>query len=707
MLDGRETVSILLVEDNHADARLLEQMLLEGDSPLVQVQHAKTLEEAIRLLEHHEPDVVLLDMGLPDANGLDGVRRLRSGFPNVPLIVWTGLADESAGITAVQKGAQDYLVKGQADRSAVLRSIRYSMGRHQSEAGLLADGGRFSLALEAANDGLWDWNLASDQMFFSTRWKSMLGLNEEEVSASPKEWFERVHADDRERLKHELEQHLAGETPRFETEHRVRHKDGSYRWVASRGLAVRDAAGRALRMAGSQTDITSHRLTIERLRDDAFHDALTGLPNRPLLLDRLGRAVKRLKRYDRFHFSLLFLDIDRFKVVNDSLGHLAGDELLVAVARKLTSCVRATDTVARLGGDEFAILLEDLGDVAVSKSIADRILEALRAPVEIEGKPVFATASIGIVMGSHRYDRAEDVLRDSDTAMYRAKSQGRNGYQVFEQEMHDGALLRLELENDLRRAVERYEFRVAYQPIMNLRSGSIDGFEALVRWYRPDCGVVFPGDFLPVAEETGVIITVDRLVLHEACKELSSWQKQFSTETPLRLSVNFSASQFRQADLVEVTDRILNETGFDPNNLAIEITESVYLADPDSLVPVMRALKDRGIRLHVDDFGVGYSSLSYLRRFPIDAVKIDRSFINRLDKGEESVESLEIVRAVVALAKSLKIDIVAEGVEREEQKKILEDLDCPYAQGYLFAKALDPEHAKAFLASHLKVTQTV
>jgi len=706
MREWREPVSILLVEDSRTDARLFQEMLAESDSPQFILHHATNLAESIGFLEQNEPDVMLLDMGLPDATGMEGVRRLRLGFPNVPLIVWTGLADESAGISAVKQGAQDYLVKGQADRAMVVRSIRYAIERHHNDSGTLADGGRFSLALEAANDGLWDWNLATDLMFFSTRWKAMLGLSEEAVSSSPKEWFERVHPDDQERLKHELDQHLSGQAPRFEMEHRVRHTDGAYRWVVSRGLAVRDAGGKAVRVAGSQTDITSHRLTIERLRDDAFHDALTGLPNRPLLLDRLGRAVKRLKRYDRYHFSLLFLDIDRFKVVNDSLGHLAGDELLVAIARKLTGCVRATDTVARLGGDEFAILLEDLGDVNISKSVADRILEQLRNPIELEGKPVFATASIGIVMGSHRYDRPEDVLRDADTAMYRAKSQGRNCYQIFQQEMHDGALLRLELENDLRRAVERYEFRVAYQPIMNLRTGNVAGFEALVRWYRPDCGVVFPADFLPVAEETGVIITVDRLVLHEACREFRAWQKQYPPDTPLRLSVNFSAHQFRQADLVEVTDRIMSETGFDPRNLAIEITESAYLEDPDSLTAVMKALKDRGIHLHVDDFGVGYSSLSYLRRFPIDAVKIDRSFINRVDQAESS-DSLEIVRAVVALAKSLKIDVVAEGVEREEQKKYLQDLDCPYAQGYLFAKPLDPDNAKAFLAANLKVTQPV
>jgi diguanylate cyclase (GGDEF)-like protein len=469
---------------------------------------------------------------------------------------------------------------------------------------------------------------------------------------------------------------------------------------------MRDTEGKVLRVAGSQTDITSHRLIIERLRDDAFHDALTGLPNRPLLLDRLGCAVKRLKRYDRYHFSLLFLDIDRFKVVNDSLGHLAGDELLVAIARKLTGCVRATDTVARLGGDEFAILLEDLGDVSVSKSVAERILEQLRASIELEGKPVFVSASIGIVAGSQRYDRPEDVLRDADTAMYSAKSQGRNCYKLFQQEMHDGALLRLELENDLRRAVERYEFRVAYQPIMNLQTGAIAGFEALVRWYRPDCGVVFPADFLPVAEETGVVITVDRLVLHEACREFRAWQKLYAPDAALRLSVNFSAHQFRHTDLVEVTDRILSETGFDGHNLAIEITESAYLEDPDSLTSVMRALKDRGIHLHVDDFGVGYSSLSYLRRFPIDAVKIDRSFINRVDQADSS-ESLEIVRAVVALAKSLNLDVVAEGIEREAQRKYLEELGCPYGQGFLFAKPLDPENAKAFLVTHLKATQPV
>jgi diguanylate cyclase (GGDEF)-like protein/PAS domain S-box-containing protein len=696
-----DSITVLLVEDSAADARLLQEMLMAGDTARFSLLHATTVEKAIQCAHSEEPDVVLLDMGLPDATGLEGVRRLRSSLPNVPLIVWTGLADEAAGISAVQHGAQDFLVKGNADRAAILRSISYAIQRHRADSGSAADSGRFSLALEAANDGLWDWNLITDEMYFSARWKAILGLGEEDIAPRSQSWFDRVHKDDVNRLRHEIDQHLHGQSPRLEVEHRMRHQDGSYRWVVSRGLAVRSAEGKALRLAGSQTDITAHRLTIERLRDDAFHDSLTGLPNRPLLLDRLGRAVKRLKRYDRYHFALLFLDIDRFKVVNDSLGHLVGDDLLIAIARRLTSCVRATDTVARLGGDEFAVLLEDLADVGVARSVAERILEQMRTPVEIEHKPVFVTASIGIVMGSHIYDRPEDVLRDSDTAMYRAKSEGKNRYEVFQKEMHDGALMRLELENDLRRAVERYEFRVAYQPIIDLQTGQISGFEALVRWYRPDCGVVLPADFIPVAEETGVIITVDRLVLHESCRQFRQWQQQLGYDTRLRLSVNFSPHQFRQADLVQVVDRILSETGFDPRDLNIEITESSYLEDPDSLVSVLGSLKSRGIRFYVDDFGVGYSSLGYLRRFPIDAVKIDRTFISRVDQEDGNSESGEIVRAVIALAKSLKIDIVAEGVEREQQKAFLKQLDCPLAQGYLFAKPLDPDSARDFLATHL------
>jgi diguanylate cyclase (GGDEF)-like protein/PAS domain S-box-containing protein len=554
---------------------------------------------------------------------------------------------------------------------------------------------RYALAAQGANDGLWDWNLKSGRVYYSPRWQSMLGYEPGEVGDAPEAWLERIHPDDQGRVRADLEAHLAGLAPHFESEHRVRHRDGDYRFVLSRGLVVRDGQGQALRLAGSQTDITSRKRAEEQILHDALHDPLTGLPNRNLFLDRLGQAVGRRRRHGDYHFAVLFLDLDRFKVVNDSLGHLAGDALLTGLARRLIACVRAEDTVARLGGDEFAILLDDIEDARDATRVAGRIQEELKRPVTVEGHDVVSTASIGITLDDRRERRPEDLLRDADTAMYRAKERGRDRHEIFDDEMHARAVAALHLEGDLRRALERNGLALAFQPIVSLATGRPVGFEALVRWPHPERGFVAPDEFVPLAEETGLVLPLGHFVLREACRTAREWLDAAGAGPAPSISVNISAREFGQPGLVERIEGLLREHRLPPACLRLEITESLIMEDPDEAVVRCLALRELGIGIDIDDFGTGYSSLSYLRRFPVDSLKIDRSFVGGM---EASAEDQEIVRAILGLAVALGIRTVAEGIETEEQLARLRQLGCALGQGYLFAAPLPASQALSLVA---------
>jgi diguanylate cyclase (GGDEF)-like protein/PAS domain S-box-containing protein len=561
--------------------------------------------------------------------------------------------------------------------------VRINEALHESEE-------RYAVASQGANDGLWDWNLKSGRVYYSSRWKSMLGYAEDEIGDRPEEWLGRIHPDDQAQVRLDLEAHLGGASPHFQTEHRVRHKNGEHVYVLCRGLVVRDASGQAVRLAGSQTDITRRKRTEEQILHDALHDALTGLPNRNLFLDRLGQAVARRRRHDDYHFAVLFLDLDRFKVVNDSLGHLAGDRLLVELARRLLACLRSEDTVARLGGDEFAILLDEIEDVRSATRVAERIQEELRQPCSLDGHEVFSTMSIGITLDDPRDRRPEELLRDADTAMYRAKAQGRDRHEIFDDAMHAKAVAALKLEADLRRALERGELRLAYQPIVALATGRAVGFEALARWPHPERGLVAPDEFVPLAEETGLILPVGRFVLREACRAARAWQESGAPE--LSISVNVSAREFGQAGLVDRIESVLAEHGLPASRLRLEITESVIMEDPEEAVVRCLALRELGVRIDIDDFGTGYSSLSYLRRFPVDALKIDRAFVGGMDAR---TEDHEIVRAILNLASSLGIKTVAEGIETEAQLARLRGLGCELGQGYFLAPPVEEEEALA------------
>lgn len=561
---------------------------------------------------------------------------------------------------------------------------------------------RYALAAEGANDGLWDWDLtASEKVYYSPRWCEIMGVAAEKEPLSGKEiWLERIHSEDYKKVSMELEAHLQGKTKHFQNEHRILHSNGEYRWVLIRGLAVRDETGKACRIAGSLTDITERKHFEEKLAHDALHDALTGLPNRKRVTQRIERSMQRAKRSVNNNFAVLFVDLDRFKTVNDSLGHQAGDELLLKTADKLLNLIRPSDMVARLGGDEFVVLVENVKEPKRANLIAERILRDLQKPIKIKGQKIHVGASIGIAFSSAGYDKAEDLLRDADLAMYRAKVKGKGRYETFDSKLHSGAVSLLQTEIDLRRAIERSEFILNYQPIVSLNSDAIVGFESLIRWNHPTRGLVAPDNFISVAEDTGLILPIGKWVIRESCRQMREWQKQFAAAHSMIINVNLSARQLESKDLVEQIAVILQETGLNPNCLKLEITESAIMNNAEEAVATVVALREMGVRVSIDDFGTGYSSLSYLHRFPINTLKIDRSFVSRIGNADEHAE---IIRTIIALAFNLGIDVVAEGVENIEQLDFLRRMNCNFGQGFYYSRPVNGLSASEMIK---KIKQT-
>jgi len=682
---------LLIVDDNEMNRDMLARRLARKGYVIGLAESAK---ELLQRVKEDGIDLVLLDIEMPEVSGLDALQALRESYSPIelPIIMVTAKNQSDDIVKALEMGANDYLTKP-VDFPVALARIGTQLSHKQAQEALRESEERYALAARGANDGLWDWNLVTGAVYFSPRWKAMLGFLEDEIDDRLEEWLGRIHDADRERVKEEIAAHQRGLTPHFESEHRLLHKDGGFRWMLSRGLAVQDRTGKPLRMAGSQTDITERKVS----------DPLTALPNRLLFIDRLGRLIKHSKRRKDHLFAVLFLDLDGFKMINDSLGHLVGDQLLVGVAMRLEKCLRSSDTVARLGetftvarlgGDEFTILLDDLKEPADANRTADRLMKALAPPFLLAGKEVFTSISIGITLSNTAYEQPEDMLRDADTAMYRAKSLGKARYEVFDADMRASVMARLQLETDLRRALERNEFRNFYQPIVSLESGRIVGFEALMRWQHPTRGMIAPEEFIFVAEETGLIREIGWWSLREACQQMSNWRAGSKGYAGLTMSVNLSAKQLLQPHLVEDMDKLLRETALPSEALKLEITESAVMADPAAAVEMLQRIKSLGIRLAIDDFGTGYSSLSYLHRFPLDTLKIDRSFISGNGAGEGGIE---IARTIMPMAKNLRLDVVAEGVETIEQVTLLKKLQCKYAQGYYFSKPLAPEEIAPLL----------
>jgi diguanylate cyclase (GGDEF)-like protein/PAS domain S-box-containing protein len=703
MTTDKRQLAFLHIEDDRIEAELVADLLRQTSFAGVRLVQRTRVGLGLEALQNEPFDLVLLDLNLPDGDGIDNLHRVRAVDERVPVVIMTNIEDENTALEMVAKGAQDYLAKRELSAALLSRTLRYAMARQAADLRLRESERRFALAVAGARDGIWDWDLEHGRTWYSPRWFEMLALEAEHALPIPETWLDRVVDDDRAGLKKALEAHLDGLTPHFEYEFRMVDGYDKAQWVLARGVAVRGADGRATRIAGSLTDITDRKTTEAMLVHEALHDALTGLPNRNLFLDRLDLALRQFKRDRSRKFAVLFLDLDRFKSINDSLGHAAGDALLIEIGRRLGKFVRPGDSVARLGGDEFAILLGDVAGLAEATLVAERLHDLMSQKFIIAGKELHTTASIGIALSDAKYERSADLLRDADLAMYRTKRRRGGSYAVFDNVMHETALARLELETDLRAATQRNELAVYYQPIVSLEQMRVIGFEALVRWFHPVRGLLAPDDFIPLAEESGSIGQLTWWVMHEACRQTRSWQLSDPTLTDLSISVNVSSRLFSEPDFAARTQAILEDTGLAPAALHLEITENALLEHESETVRELSALQQLGVKLHLDDFGTGYSSLSYLNLFAYDTLKIDRTFVaGSTDGGRDN----RIVDALINLGRVLEMNVIAEGVETQEQAQKLRDLNCGMAQGFWFSKPLPSDSAHALLLRELDVSRS-
>jgi diguanylate cyclase (GGDEF)-like protein len=595
--------TILIVDDQSENQHLLSQGLIAQGYWVHCVGSGLTALEQVSVLQ---PNLILLDTTLPDLDGYDVCKRLKSlsDVADIPVIFLSALDDVLDKVRAFEVGGADYVTKPFHLEELIVR-INHQLRLQAAK-----------LEIQSLNTDL--------ELRVQTRTAELQGVNQD-----------------------------------------------------------------------LRREISERRRAEERLIHDALHDALTGLPNRNLFIERIENCLRYARRYKDYRFAVLFIDLDRFKIVNDSLGHLVGDQLLIAIAQRLAQCMRAIDTVARLGGDEFTILLEQVKEDIDAIRVAERIQEALKLPFTLEGHMIFSSASVGIAIGSAEYTNREDLLRDADIAMYKAKEMGRSRYAIFDQKMYLRTLQLLQLESDLRQALERQEFVVYYQPVVSLMTGDLAGFEALVRWQHPRRGFISPVEFIPLAEDTGLIVPLGEWVLREACRQMREWQVEFLGASSLRMSVNLAGQQLQEPGLIQKIDQVLAETGLEGASLRLEITESMLMERTVSIIEIMHEIRARQIQLSIDDFGTGYSSLSYLHRFPVNSLKIDRSFVSNMNTDPEN---FEIVRTVITLAHTLSMDVIAEGVEIPEQSIQLRALGCEYSQGYLFSKPLDAQAARQLIA---------
>ncbi|HEV3141126.1 MAG TPA: EAL domain-containing protein [Vicinamibacterales bacterium] len=683
---------LLVVDDNEMNRDALSRRLeMKGYGVAV----AAGGDEALSRVATEPFDLLLLDVEMPGIGGLDVLTRIRERYSptEMPVIMVTARTDGADVVEAFRLGANDYVTKP-IDFPIALARIGTHLAHKRALEDLHESEQRYALAMQGANDGLWDWNLATNDVHWSERWKAMLGCEDAPVSASPDEWFSRVHRDDVGRVRKELEAHLTCGEGNWESEHRILHRNGTFRWVLCRAAAIRNSEGTATRLAGSLTDITDAKVS----------DALTGLPNRLLFVDLIDRAIKRTERRKNYTFALLALSLDRFRIVGDSLGPLTADRFLVAVAQRLQASLRPTDavtaeegnvTLARITGEEFTVLVDDIAEVNDAVRVAERLRRALEKPFAIDGHELFTSATVGIAVSTTGYHKPEEILRDASAALHRAQAKGAPS-ELFDMAMRDRAVARLRLETDLRNGIRDNHFVVHYQPIVSLDSGRMAGFEALVRWRHPARGLLAPLEFIHVAEDTGMIVPIGRMILREACRQMASWERRFGGGTSAVICVNVSSRQFVESDLAADVELILRETGLPASNLKLEITESAFIGNVADAQVTLSRLQSIGVAWSIDDFGTGYSSLSHLHQLQVDTVKIDRSFVSRMSVDKDG---WEMVRAIVTLAHNLSMDVVAEGVENIAQVASLRALGCEYAQGFYLSKPVDALAADRLNAS--------
>lgn len=689
-----EPLSVLLVEDDEDDYVLTKEMLAETDRARFELDWCRDFDQALAAIREQRHDVYLIDYRLGQRTGLELVRAAFASRPLAPVLMLTGETAYEIDLEATALGVTDYLVKHELTSTTLERSIRYAVSNATTLHALSESEERYALALHAASDGIWDWDLAGDRIYFSPRWHAILGRSEQPDDADPVGWFNLVHGDDVVRLRAAIDAHLDGRSSHLEVEHRMRHADGSWRWVLTRGLAIRGPDGRVTRMAGSLSDITERRAAERQLQHDALHDALTGLPNRALFMDRVEHALHRVAREPRLSCAVLFLDVDRFKLINDSFSHAVGDRLLIALGQRMSGVLRPSDTVARFGGDEFTLLLDGVSDQGQAMTVAARLQAALARPFTLDGHQLSVAATIGVAVNTAGTSAA-DLVRNADIAMYEARRRGSEEAVLFDESMHRRVVDRLAHEHDLRRAVEEGLLEVHYQPIVDLTTRAIRGLEALARWpggWPP----VSPVEFIAIAEETGMIGTLGLHVMRTALSALAGWQHAGQLSGDSRISVNVSGRQLSDQAFPQHVRAAVVEAGLPGDALRLEVTESSLMQDCERTRSIIAEVCATGAGLHLDDFGTGYSSLTALRQFPVDALKIDRSFVSSLDAGDGGSEA--IVRSTVALGHSLGLRVIAEGVETPEQVDRLRELRCDYGQGFLFSKPVSAERIDELLA---------
>ncbi|MCR9165654.1 MAG: putative bifunctional diguanylate cyclase/phosphodiesterase [Nannocystaceae bacterium] len=683
--------TILYVGSNPRECTNLQELLDDAVDPGFAVEHAADEMLAIEIL--NRPDktynavVVELDRDRRVWTRLVRDRRL----PSIPLIVidHRGPAQERCMRRAqlLKEGAAGYVRRSELSGAMLEAMVFAALERAQMRQALSEVQERFALAVRGANDGVWEWILETGEMHFSRRWRELLGYGVDDLSNSVNEWFDRVHPEDVAALKEDIDAHLSGDSPYHESEHRIRASDGTYRWVISRAVAQRQS-GRPVRMAGSITDTSDFRLREEKIREESRQDALTGLPRREPFMEQLARAVRLADTDDTYCFTVLMVDVDRFRWLADSIGHQAADGMLAILARRLVACVRPGDTVSRFGGDKFAVLLENLRDVETATDIANRIRMSVHEPFDVEGQTVYTTVSIGLTTSDRGYADVDEVISDVAAAANKAKERGQDRHEVFDTKMRIDALTTLRLEVALRQAVEREEFELHYQPIVDIQTGGLMGFEALTRWRHPRRGIVSPGEFIPVAEQTGLIIPIGRWAIRTALEQLGRWQNTLPSSNggrPLSMSVNLSGRQIADPRLLDEIRTAMADNDIAANTFRLELTESVLMDNSEAVSRTLASLRSTGVRIWVDDFGTGYSSLSYLHRFKFDGLKIDKSFVDALDG---SPQGSAMIRTILSLASNLGVDVIAEGIEYTVQADQLLGLGCSLGQGYLFSRPI-------------------
>jgi diguanylate cyclase (GGDEF)-like protein/PAS domain S-box-containing protein len=673
--------SVLLVEDNPGDARLLREMFNEQGSRNIALTQVECMREAETHLAEHAVDIILLDLGLPDAQGLEAVRRVHAIAPRIPLVVLTGSGDESLGARALHEGAQDYLFKGEIDARGLLRALRYSAERTRMQEALFVEKERAEATLNCIGDAVICTDIAGNITFLNVVAERITGWSWQEANGRPMhDVFRILDASSRETTPDRME--LAIEENRtvyLPSNCILARRDGGEIPIEDSASPIRDRDGNSTGAVIVFRDVSAARATARQITHSAEHDFLTDLPNRLLLSDRIGQAIALAPRHKN-KIAVLFLDLDGFKHINDSLGHSFGDKLLQSVAKRLVGSVRESDTVSRQGGDEFVVLLSDAAQWEDAATTAKRLLRTVAEAHLIDRHLLHITTSIGVSIYPDDGLDAETLIKTADTAMYHAKENGRNCYQFFAPAMNIRAVERQFIEAGLRRALERHEFMLHYQPKIDMRTRTIIGAEALLRWKHPTRGSVPPEKFIPIAEDCGLILPIGAWVFREACRQARAWADEGLPV--IKMAVNVSALEFRNENFLQGLFTILSETGLDPRSLEVELTESVLMKHAESAASILQALRQRGVQVAIDDFGTGYSSLNYLRKFPLDALKIDQSFIRQISTGEDTA----IVTAVIAMARSLKLRVIAEGVETLDELTFLKAHQCDEAQGYYFSR---------------------